>query len=444
MMDGIWISGSLWLVSVFIGTPWKYHYSVATIFATIAFYFFAEMKGTYESWRSASLKQELWQVNTIWLKIIFGLWLFAYATKALTEDSRQVILTWFVLVPPILGTWRLLVRQTLREFRKRGYNTRTAVIAGTGNLAVNLAHQILATPWLGIQFVGFYGDRKLMTPETVEVEGNLDDLVKEARNGKVDLVYMVLPVQEEARMRELATKLADTTASLYMVPDIFISDLLRAHWTTIAGMPAVSIFESPYQGVSDWVKRVEDIVLGSLILISIALPMILIAIGVKLSSPGPILFKQRRYGLDGRAIGVWKFRTMTVCEDGPEVPQAKKGDPRVTPFGAFLRRTSLDELPQFINVLQGRMSIVGPRPHAVSHNEFYRKQIPGYMLRHKVKPGITGWAQVNGWRGETDTLEKMQKRVEHDLSYLNHWSIWLDLKIILLTLVKGFVGKNTY
>jgi len=185
-------------------------------------------------------------------------------------------------------------------------------------------------------------------------------------------------------------------------------------------------------------------VLGSLIMAVIALPMLAIAIAMKLTSPGPIIFKQRRYGLNGEVLYVWKFRSMTVCEDGVNVPQAKRGDTRITPLGAFLRRTSLDELPQFFNVLQGTMSIVGPRPHAIAHNEEYRRLIHGYMLRHKVKPGITGWAQVNGWRGETDTLEKMQKRVECDLQYIQEWSLWLDLKIVWMTIRGGFKGKNAY
>jgi putative colanic acid biosynthesis UDP-glucose lipid carrier transferase len=172
--------------------------------------------------------------------------------------------------------------------------------------------------------------------------------------------------------------------------------------------------------------------------------MLLIAIGVKLSSPGPILFKQHRYGMDGKPIKVWKFRSMTTCDDGDSVIQAKKGDARITQYGSFLRRTSLDELPQFINVLMGEMSVVGPRPHAVAHNEEYRKIISGYMLRHKVKPGITGWAQVNGWRGETDTIEKMEQRVEHDMRYIRNWSLWLDLNIVFRTLFTGFVGKNAY
>ncbi|HEY6878372.1 MAG TPA: exopolysaccharide biosynthesis polyprenyl glycosylphosphotransferase, partial [Polyangiales bacterium] len=197
-------------------------------------------------------------------------------------------------------------------------------------------------------------------------------------------------------------------------------------------------------GVNGWLKRVEDLVLGSLILMMIALPMAAIAVGVRLSSPGPIFFRQRRYGLNGEEIRVLKFRTMTVTEDGGVVTQAKKDDQRVTPFGRFLRRTSLDELPQFINVIMGEMSIVGPRPHAVSHNEMYRRMIHGYMLRHKVKPGITGWAQVNGWRGETDTVEKMEQRVNHDLHYIQNWGLLFDLKIIFKTIFGSGTRQNAY
>jgi putative colanic acid biosynthesis UDP-glucose lipid carrier transferase len=221
-------------------------------------------------------------------------------------------------------------------------------------------------------------------------------------------------------------------------------DLLHASWGNVGDLPVVSISETPFYGVDGFVKRVEDIILSGLFLLLVAIPMIFIAIGVKLSSSGPIIFRQHRYGLRGNEIDVWKFRTMTVSENNDKVVQAKKSDPRVTRFGAFLRRTSLDELPQLINVLQGKMSLVGPRPHAVAHNEQYRKQVDRYMLRHKVKPGITGLAQVNGWRGETDTLDKMQKRIEFDLAYIQNWSLFLDLKIIYQTMFKVFYDKNAY
>ena len=233
---------------------------------------------------------------------------------------------------------------------------------------------------------------------------------------------------------KLLDELHDTTASIYFVPDIFLFDLIQARIDNVNGIPVVAACETPFYGLNGLIKRTSDILLSTGILL-LALPvMVSIALGVKLSSRGPVLFKQRRYGVDGREIVVYKFRSMTVCEDEGSIKQATRNDQRTTAFGAFLRRTSLDELPQLINVLQGRMSIVGPRPHAVAHNELYRKLIKGYMMRHKVKPGITGWAQVNGFRGETDTLDKMQTRIEYDLEYLRNWSLVLDLQIILRTL----------
>ncbi len=243
---------------------------------------------------------------------------------------------------------------------------------------------------------------------------------------------------------DLLDRLSDTTVSVYMVPDFITTHLFHGHWSSLEGIPIVSIFETPFWGADGWLKRIQDLVLSTLILALTALPMLVIALLVKATSPGPVLFRQTRYGIDGKPIQVLKFRSMTVCEDGRNVPQARRNDPRVTKIGGFLRQMSLDELPQFINVLRGEMSIVGPRPHAVAHNEFYRGKVKGYMLRHKVKPGITGWAQINGWRGETDDVVKMEKRIEHDLWYIRNWSFWLDIKIILLTVWRGFAGGNAY
>ncbi|MBU1215233.1 MAG: undecaprenyl-phosphate glucose phosphotransferase, partial [Gammaproteobacteria bacterium] len=280
--------------------------------------------------------------------------------------------------------------------------------------------------------------------ESGMVSENIDILMSKVRERKIDNIYIAYPMQEEVRIRNLLERLADSTVSVSVVPDYFVTDLLHSRWMSLGDIPLVSVFESPIFGASVIVKRMEDIVLGSLILLLISPLLVLIGLAVKISSAGPAIFKQRRYGLNGLVIEVWKFRSMHVLEDGGHVPQAQKNDPRVTPLGAFLRRTSLDELPQFINVLQGQMSIVGPRPHAVAHNEQYRKLIHGYMLRHKVKPGITGWAQVNGWRGETDTTEKMERRVQYDLEYINNWSLWFDLKIIWMTIFGGMRGKNAY
>jgi putative colanic acid biosynthesis UDP-glucose lipid carrier transferase len=322
-------------------------------------------------------------------------------------------------------------------------------IAGARENGVTVAQMLLGSPWMGLRPIGFFddraqtGSRPLVSPP-VQVLGTLDDLVELARKGEVEIIYITLPLRAEERIRLLISKLSETTASVYVIPEFFVSDLMNLTWSNIGSLPAISVFETPFFGVDGWLKNAEDFILGGLILLIVFIPMVIISIGVKLSSPGPVIFRQTRYGLRGEKIEVWKFRTMTVCENGGEIKQATRNDPRVTRFGDFLRRTSLDELPQFINVLQGSMSIVGPRPHAVAHNEQYRKIVDGYMLRHKVKPGITGLAQVSGWRGETDTLEKMKKRIEFDLAYIRNWSLWLDMRIIFRTIIKEFAGDNAY
>jgi putative colanic acid biosynthesis UDP-glucose lipid carrier transferase len=223
-----------------------------------------------------------------------------------------------------------------------------------------------------------------------------------------------------------------------------VFDLIQARFDLINGIPVVAVCESPFYGTRGIAKRLSDMVLAGLILLCIWPVLLAIAVGVKLDSPGPAIFKQRRYGLDGKEIIIYKFRSMRVCEDGGAIRQAQLNDDRITALGKFLRKTSLDELPQFINVLQGRMSIVGPRPHAVAHNEQYRKVIDGYMIRHKVRPGITGLAQVNGFRGETETAEKMEQRIHYDLEYLRNWSLGLDLSIIFKTFSVLLGDRNAY
>jgi putative colanic acid biosynthesis UDP-glucose lipid carrier transferase len=243
---------------------------------------------------------------------------------------------------------------------------------------------------------------------------------------------------------KLLDELQDSTVSVYFVPDFFVFDLIQAHFDHVAGVPVVCICESPFRGLRGVVKRFSDIIIALMSLAFIWPVMLAVASAVKLTSAGPVLFKQKRYGVDGKSINVYKFRSMTVMEDGDSVKQATKNDSRLTPIGGFLRKTSLDELPQILNVLEGSMSIVGPRPHANAHNKYYRKLIKGYMVRHKVKPGITGWAQVNGFRGETETLDKMEQRVNYDLDYLRSWSLWMDLKIIMLTVSLVLKRKNAY
>jgi putative colanic acid biosynthesis UDP-glucose lipid carrier transferase len=294
---------------------------------------------------------------------------------------------------------------------------------------------------------GFFDDRatdRIDGSARDRVLGSVEELADYVKKNRVDLIYVTLPMSSQPRIMKLCNELRDTTASIYFVPDIFVFDLIQGRMDSIGGIPVMAVCETPFFGVNAMVKRLSDIVLATLILILISPALLAIAAIVKLTSPGPALFKQRRYGLDGREVIVYKFRSMRVAEDGAVVKQATKDDPRVTPFGAFMRRTSLDELPQFINVLQGRMSIVGPRPHAIAHNEQYRKLVKGYMLRHKVRPGITGWAQVNGMRGETETVDKMMMRIEYDLEYLRHWSLKLDLQIIWRTIFVVLGKQNAY
>jgi putative colanic acid biosynthesis UDP-glucose lipid carrier transferase len=294
--------------------------------------------------------------------------------------------------------------------------------------------------------VGFFDDR---TTERLEgdlswYKGTVAKAISMAQQNEIDQVYICLPLAAEKRIADIIRTLGDTTIDVFMVPEFLIKNLMQGTIGQVGPIDTISVFESPSAGIKDFYKRLFDLVFSSAALIGL-LPILLgIAIAIKTTSKGPVLFRQDRYGLDGKKIGVYKFRSMKVMENDAVVKQATKNDSRITPVGAFLRRTSLDELPQFFNVLMGDMSVVGPRPHAVAHNEEYRKQVDYYMLRHKVKPGITGWAQVNGWRGETDTLEKMAMRVQYDLDYIRHWSLWFDIKIIFLTIFKGFINKNAY
>jgi putative colanic acid biosynthesis UDP-glucose lipid carrier transferase len=371
----------------------------------------------------------------------------AFASKTTAEYSRVTVTGWVLATPVAIGVFRFTLRRLLKNLRRRGIYTQTVAIAGCTAAAERLISAFQSEPALGYVLRGIYDDRAAPrrfagAEQLAEVRGTLSDLVADARDGRIDAVYIALPLRAEVRSAELVRRLADTTASVFFVPDFFVFDLLHARWGTVGGVSVLSIFDTPFQGVGGWLKRLEDVVLGTIGLILIAPVMIAIAIGVKVTSPGPILFRQRRYGLSGREIYVLKFRTMTVCEDGPNVQQAQANDKRITPLGAFLRRTSLDELPQLLNVVGGSMSLVGPRPHAVAHNELYRQKIQGYMLRHKVKPGITGWAQVNGWRGETETIEKMERRVEHDLHYIHNWKVSLDFKILFLTVFGSRVRQN--
>jgi putative colanic acid biosynthesis UDP-glucose lipid carrier transferase len=405
-------------------------YEYAGLLAVVFYFFIAEICSVYRSSRLENYGDVFGKIFLAWVIVCALLILLAVLTKTSLNYSRLIIFSWFALAPCLLSLERLCTLLVLRYLRAHSSNTRTYVILGNMSAADKLPQQIQRLPWTGLVSLGHYED--------------LDTLLVDMQTKTIDYVFVAYSATEQDKLNAAIKALGNSTASIYLIPDVLIADLLGSQWVMLGNTPLIILNDHPFYGGVWTLKKLEDLILGSLILVLISPLMLLIAIAIKLSSPGPILFKQRRHGLNGEVIKVYKFRTMTTLDDGDVVVQATKNDARITPIGKILRRTSLDELPQFFNVLQGSMSIVGPRPHALSHNEHYRTLIDSYMQRHKVRPGITGWAQVNGFRGETDTLEKMQARVDFDLYYINHWSLGFDFKIIMLTILNGFSSKTAY
>ena len=382
-----------------------------------------------------------------WLLLLVILMLCAYATRSLKYFEEDVLMAWAIATPLLQCVAVWVGKKVLQLQAARLDSRRSAIIVGGGGLGVKVSRALSGFENRNVDFLGYFDDRvddRLHESAAKNCLGGLKDVAAFVRERGVHEVFITLPLGSQPRIVDLLDQLQGTTASLFFVPDVFGIGIIQGRLQDMNGVPVVGICETPFTGTNELVKRVSDVVLASIILVLMAPVLLVLAIGVKLSSPGPIVFKQRRNGLDGNEIIVYKFRSMTATDDGPVVLQAKPNDARLTPFGAFIRRTSLDELPQFINVLQGRMSVVGPRPHAVAHNEEYRKLIKAYMVRHKVKPGITGWAQVNGHRGETETIEKMQARIQYDLEYLRNWSLALDLQIVIRTIRVAFFNSQAY
>ena len=422
-------------------------YIVLALVAGLLYYIFlrgqmAQDWGTFTSgWTIVN------RVAIAWFGVIMVLLLVGYATKVSAEFSRRALFIWFLATPPILVLVLFVLRHWFRAAVIASGHARSVVIVGVNQVSRELALTIATRPELGMKLKGFFDDRgaqRLGDLSEIKLLGQLGDLLRFVKQEKIDTIFIAIPLSYVERARTLLAELQDTTASIYFVPDIFVFDLIQARTDDIDGIPIVALCETPFQGWRGLIKRVSDFCLALLLLIITAPAMILIALGIKLTSPGKIIFKQRRYGLDGEEITVYKFRTMTVTEDGAEIRQAEKDDERVTSLGRFLRRYSLDELPQLVNVLQGRMSVVGPRPHAVAHNEEYRRLISGYMVRHKATPGITGLAQVNGCRGETANVTEMKRRIHYDLEYLRHWSLGLDMRILLRTLAIWLRDDKAY
>ena len=382
-----------------------------------------------------------------WVWVLSVLALLGYATNTLATFDTDMLIAWGIATP--LVQWALVAIGTAiqRHLASLPDARRPAVIIGAGRMGMRVAQMLKLRQAFGHDLLGVFDDRsadRVNLPEDAVLLGTLRQLPEYIEAHSVKDVFITLPLTSQPRIQSLLESLQNTTSSIHFVPDIFGVSVIQGRLEDMGGVPVVGLMVAPFTGINGFIKRVSDIVLATLILILISPILLVLAIGVKVSSPGPVIFRQRRTGLDGEIIEVYKFRSMRTTDDGAVVKQATRDDPRITSFGAVIRKTSLDELPQFVNVLQGRMSIVGPRPHAVAHNEQYRKLVKAYMARHKVKPGITGWAQVNGLRGETDTLDKMAARIEYDLEYLRNWTLGLDLLIIARTIKLVFLDRSAY
>lgn len=402
------------------------------------------------SWRLASLQRELIEVTSYWTTALLVMLVALRLLGQLPIDRAEIWLPiagrCYVSALVVMLAFRIGLRLSLRHIRAYGHDQRTAAFIGATTTSTHLSDSFAQQRWIGIDVIGTFDDRcgsDGRHAPTARIAGSVDTLVAMARTGQVSQIYVALPMAAEARVRQIIDRFADTTASVYYCPPMATLDLVGGRWDEVEGQPVISVVESPFRGYSRSLKRTEDLLLLAIALPLALIPLIACAIAVRFSSPGPILFRQKRYGLDGKPFHVLKFRTMRVVEADQDFVQATRGDPRVTRVGAFLRKTSLDELPQLLNVLGGSMSVVGPRPHPVKLNEDFRGQVRRYMVRHKIKPGITGLAQVSGARGETDSLDKMVRRIEFDLQYIRSWSPALDLRILARTLAVPF-AKNAY
>jgi putative colanic acid biosynthesis UDP-glucose lipid carrier transferase len=445
VLDPLIIMGTLYLSALVFHEPFSGYMLVLMILAFFISSAVYQHIDPYRTWRSGRMWAYARDTVFGWAVTLAVLWFLGSSSGLKYFYDERVLVSWAIATPAILLTSHIAAR--LANSPGRSKEVRSVVVVGVNDVGLKFARVVEQHPNLFMAVRGFFDDRtdeRIPAGMQYPMLGKTDELAQYVREHGIKMIFISQPISAQPRIRKLIDELQDTTASVYFLPDVYIFDLMQARFDNVGGMPVIAICETPFMGLNSTIKRASDIVLASVILLVLAPLMLVVAIAVRVSSPGPVIFRQRRYGLYGDEIIVYKFRSMTVMENGAAVVQAQKNDGRVTKIGGFLRRTSLDELPQFINVLQGRMSIVGPRPHAVAHNEQYRKLIKGYMLRHKVKPGITGWAQVNGLRGETATLDKMEARIQYDLDYLRNWSPWLDLWIVLKTVKVVLTRENAF
>jgi len=446
VLDPLIVMGTLYLATLAFGEPFSGYSLVLMVLAFFVASAVYRYIDPYRTWRSGRLLAYARDTVFGWCLTLAVLYFVGSASGLMYFYDPDVLQAWAMATPLVILASHGAVRlATGRSWH--GRELRSIVVVGANDVGLRFCAVCERHPNLFMQVRGFFDERAgVRHPATLArpMLGKPADLPAYVRQHHIKMIFISQPVSAQPRIRRLIDELKDTTASVYFLPDVYVFDLMQARFDTVGGMPVIAISESPFMGFNSVIKRATDIVVSVLALVLLGPLMLAVALAVKLDSPGPALFRQRRYGLYGEEIHVYKFRSMMVLDDGPQIVQATANDGRLTRIGGLLRRTSLDELPQFINALQGRMSVVGPRPHAVAHNEAYRKLIKGYMLRHKVKPGITGWAQVNGLRGETATLDKMEARIQYDLDYLRNWSLWLDLWIILKTIKVIFTRENAH
>ncbi len=439
------IAGLLPAIVQLSGGAFSAPYQVLAILVGITCYFSLRHLSLTAVWETGQRGSAGTALLLIWTKIAVVLSLVAGVTGYYRYFSPQIITAWFLTAPASLVILNAQLRKLIRSSELVAGETRTAVMVFANDTARQFAQRLQASH--SHDLLGYFEDRDLDrvgSIDTVPYLGTTRTIADYVKQRSVDVVFIVLPIVGSERALAVAESLGDTTTSVFFVPDYCAFSTLGARATEINSMPALELMETPFYGADGLLKRVFDIGFSACALIALAIPMLIIAALVKLTSRGPALFKQPRYGLNGKEFFVYKFRTMTVAERNHEIEQVSRNDQRVTPLGRILRRTSLDELPQFLNVLLGDMSVVGPRPHTVAHNEHYRRQLRRYMSRHKVRPGITGLAQVRGLRGETSTLALMDARIQCDIEYIRTWSLWLDLKIILKTIMLVINDKNAY
>lgn len=437
--DVVAIYGALYIVCNLNSLEITHHAMLVFLSMVSFFQLIGGVTDFYRSWRGVSLFNELIACgkNTLLSSCFLISFYWFYP-----DISLKLLVQYSCAVLVLMSFMRVVVRLLCAFFFKIFQKSRNVLIIGDSEKALRLFQDLKKSEWIGFNPLGIYAFNQQF--DSAEFNGSVNDAVEIIQSQEINQVYVVTNQENILQVDVLLRVLSDTTCSTVIVPELFSYDFLYSRVEDINGTPIIPIIDSRIKGINIFLKRVEDICVASAILMLISPLLLCIAIAIKLNSKGPVFFKQIRYGLNGKPILVYKFRSMSVMENGADVKQAVKNDPRVTKVGSFLRKTSLDELPQFINVILGNMSVVGPRPHAAAHNEEYRKLITGYMLRHKVKPGITGLAQIRGWRGETDTLDKMERRVDCDLEYIRTWSLLLDLKIIFLTVFKGFINKAAY